>query len=432
MAICESGPMMLNDVNCEGEYKDFNFISELLTESIKQVGYQNVVQVVTDNAPVCAKVGALIASKYHTIFWTPCVVHTLNLALKNICTPSHAANNVDVYAECSWIQPVVEDVMFIKNFIMNHGMRLVMFNDHCNLKLLSVAPTRFASAPIYEMIRKADTDKHCLHLVYEWWDNMMEQVKKAIYRKEMKQFNEESPFWDVVHKILLSQWSKATTPLHCLAHSLNPKYYSPEWLDEGFHRVAPHKGLDVTRERKNCFFRYFSNEDDRRKVNIEYAHFSMCMQEFGGGDVIKDRSILEPLTWWVVHGSSAPTLQAIAFKLLGQPSSSSSSCERNWSTYNFIHSLPRNKLAPQKAEDLVYVHTNLRLLARQSSFYNKGATHMWDIGGDAFDSLEDTNIGIFEVAELSLDEPELEAVLFDDGDDDEFEEELNAEDDVVS
>ena len=100
-------------------------IANLLIDSIKQVGYENVVQVVTDNAPVCSKAGALIASKYPTIFWTPCVVHTLNFALKNICTPSHAANNVDVYAECSWIQPVVEDVRFIKNFIMNNEIDYV-------------------------------------------------------------------------------------------------------------------------------------------------------------------------------------------------------------------------------------------------------------------------------------------------------------------
>ena len=188
---------------------------------------------------------------------------------------------METFDACSWIQPVVEDVMFIKNFIMNHGMRLVMFNDHCHLKLLSVAPTRFASAiimlrrlkliknglqqmvispnwgtyrgddktkaasvkekllndsmwddieyilafsePIYEILRLADTDKHCLHLMYEWWDNMIEQVKKVIYRKERKQPHEESLFCDAVLNMLMARWTKSNTPLHCLAHSLNPK-----------------------------------------------------------------------------------------------------------------------------------------------------------------------------------------------------------------
>ena len=35
---------------------------------------------------------------------------------------------------------------------------------------------------------------------------------------------------------------------------------------------------------------------------------------------------------------------------------------------------------------------------------------MWDVGGDSFDSLG--GISILEVANLSLDEPELEAVTF--------------------
>ena len=40
---------------------------------------------------------------------------------------------------------------------------------------------------------------------------------------------------------------------------------------------------------------------------------------------------------------------------------------------------------------------------------------MWDVAGDAFGSLND--VGILEVAELSLDEPTLERVLFtDEGD----------------
>ena len=41
---------------------------------------------------------------------------------------------------------------------------------------------------------------------------------------------------------------------------------------------------------------------------------------------------------------------------------SSSAAERNWSTYDFIHSKKRNRLTEAKARDLVYVHSNLRLL----------------------------------------------------------------------
>ena len=38
---------------------------------------------------------------------------------------------------------------------------------------------------------------------------------------------------------------------------------------------------------------------------------------------------------------------------------------------------------------------------------------MWDIGGDGFDSMDIDNAGILEIADLSLNEPELESILFD-------------------
>ena len=69
-------------------------------------------------------------------------------------------------------------------------------------------------------------------------------------------------------------------------------------------------------------------------------------------------------------------------------------------------------MTTQRAEDLVFVHSNLRLLSRKSTQYTQGQTKMWDLA--AFGSFED--VGMLDVATLSLDEPELENVLFtDDG-----------------
>ncbi|CAL9001795.1 unnamed protein product [Prunus brigantina] len=242
------------------------------------------------------------------------------------------------------------------------------------------------------MIRMADTYKPSLHLVYEWWDTMIEKVKAAIYRKAHKQLHEQSDFFDVVYQIILERWTKSSTALHCLAHSLNPK-------------------CKITRERKKCLKKYFSNDRARRDINVEYASFSMCLDDFGAIDAMNDRFHMEPMVWWIVHGSSTPNLQSIALKLLGQPCSSSC-CERNWSTYSFIHSLRRNKLTPQRAEDLVFVHNNLHLLSRKSPSYKEGVTQMWDIGGDGFDNLGEEGVGMLEIANLSLDEPSLEVALF--------------------
>ena len=145
IAVSESGPMFLKEINCEGETKDKHFIIDLLINTIQDIGPQKVVQVITDNAAVCKAARHIMEAKFWHIFWTPCVVHTLNLALKNICAPSTHPRYDVVMEQCGWISWVSSDASFIKNFIMNHAMRLSMFNNHCKLKLLSVANTRFAS-----------------------------------------------------------------------------------------------------------------------------------------------------------------------------------------------------------------------------------------------------------------------------------------------
>lgn len=69
----------------------------------------------------------------------------------------------------------------------------------------------------------SDTNKPTFHLVYDMWDSMIEEVKTIIYLQEGKQFDDVSFFYNVVHEILNDRWAKSCTPLHCLAHSLNPK-----------------------------------------------------------------------------------------------------------------------------------------------------------------------------------------------------------------
>ena len=80
------------------------------------------------------------------------------------------------------------------------------------------------TSPIYDMLRIADTDKPCLHLVYEMWDSMIEKVNVTIYQHEGLEDDEYSSFWSVVYDILIDRWTKNCTPLYCLTHSLNPKY----------------------------------------------------------------------------------------------------------------------------------------------------------------------------------------------------------------
>ncbi|KAG8371118.1 hypothetical protein BUALT_Bualt13G0053500 [Buddleja alternifolia] len=397
MAVNEGGTMFIRAVNCQGEYKDKWFISSLIKEVMVEVGVANVVQIITDNAPVCKAAGLLVEQAHPHVFWTPCVVHTLNLALKNICAAKNTQANEITYDECHWISELAATAMMIKNFITNHSMRLAMFNEFSKLKLLAVAECFSKivkekllddqwwdsidyivafTKPIYDMLRACDTDKPCLHMVYEMWDSMIIRVKTAIYRHEKKNDHEDSSFWYVVRTILDDRWSKSNTPLHCLAHSLNPRCSTSQWQSEHPNLTRPQNDLEISKMRKICLKRLFPSEEARR--------------------------------WWLVHGPGAPYLQIVSEKLLGHVTSSSC-CEQNWSTDAFIHSARRNQITPQRAQDLVFVHNNLRLLSRNTLEYTKGVSKMWDVAGDAFEASDD--VGILEIANLSLDEPEIESDL---------------------
>lgn len=119
------------------------------------------------------------------------------------------------------------------------------------------------------------------------------------------------------------------------------------------------------------------------------------------------RAYEDPLSWWANYGSATPLLQSLAFKLLSQPASSSC-CERNWSTFGSFQTVKRNRLTSKRLDDLVYIHNNLRLLFRKQKEYTDGPSKYWDIGGDNIDGET-----ILEVADLSLNEPEIEAISFD-------------------
>ncbi|KAL0284326.1 UNVERIFIED_CONTAM: hypothetical protein Sangu_2831700 [Sesamum angustifolium] len=162
--------------------------------------------------------------------------------------------------------------------------------------------------------------------------------------------------------------------------------------------------------RKIYLKRLFPNDDTRREVNVELARFFGCLDDFADEDSFRDRWEMDLIKWWLVHGSATPHLESISLKLLGHVSSSCC-CARNWGTYAFIHSIRRNQITAQRAQHLVFVHNNLRLLSRKTPQYMQGDTKMWDVAGDAFETIED--VGILKIANLLLDESELESVLFD-------------------
>ncbi|XLS44515.1 hypothetical protein HN51_001380 [Arachis hypogaea] len=209
--------------------------------------------------------------------------------------------------------------------------KLAIFNVYVPLKRLSIVETRFASTIV--------------------------MLKRFKLRKQALQ------------KIR----TKSSTSLHCMAHFSNSRYYSPQLLQKISNRVASHQDEEIFMKKNKCLKRYFSDIKDRKKV----------VRIFLTPYVWRNRWELDPQYCWSNYGSFAPLLQMITLKFFVQPSSSSCS-KKNWSR--------RNKLNASRVEDLVYIHTNLRLLSRRSEDYKKRDISMCDVVDDNSSNLNEPDM----------------------------------------
>ncbi|KAL8550111.1 hypothetical protein ACS0TY_008803 [Phlomoides rotata] len=149
--------------------------------------------------------------------------------------------------------------------------------------------------PMVNMLRKADTDIPVLHLIYDMWDSMIENVKNIIFEHEQKDMiSGSSELFDVVQQVLESRWNKSNTPLHCITHSLVPKYYHEEWLKRGngIPRIASHEDNEVSLNRSRCFKKL---PNDFKKMYAEFGSFSIGSEYFNESHVIETRFHEEPV-----------------------------------------------------------------------------------------------------------------------------------------
>ncbi|GMP30914.1 hypothetical protein CsSME_00005353 [Camellia sinensis var. sinensis] len=93
---------------------------------------------------------------------------------------------------------------------------------------------------------------------------------------------------------------------------------------------------------KKVITRLEPNMDAQVKATNQLLLFRDKQETFGTPLVQRAWKQSNPVEWWIIHGSCAPELQKIAVKVLSQ-TTTSSHCERNWSTFSLIHTKTRNK-----------------------------------------------------------------------------------------
>ncbi|KAL4577100.1 hypothetical protein LXL04_013203 [Taraxacum kok-saghyz] len=238
--------------------------------------------------------------------------------------------------------------------------------------------------------------------IYEKMDNMLGEIKDVMSSCVF------SSYYPEVEDIVLRRWEKMTIPLHCLGFALSPRFYDISYLETlapgGVRRKAPNHDKEVVQGVMEAFSRIAENRDEERMLREQFASFHMKKGLYSLPGAQLDAVTMDAIDWWSTYGAETPELAEVARKVLSQPITSSSA-ERNWSTYSYIHSVKRNRLTCSRADKLVYVHSNARLCSRFSEAYKEGPYKKWDMNP------ESTNL------ENSM----LEDMMWDDLDDDDDE-----------
>ena len=91
-----------------------------------------MVQVITNNAANYVAVGKMLMERHHTLFWTPCAAHCINLLLEDM-------------GKLSFIKEVIDMARSVPKFIYNHAFVLSLMRRFTrNKELRRPAITHFS------------------------------------------------------------------------------------------------------------------------------------------------------------------------------------------------------------------------------------------------------------------------------------------------
>ncbi|XP_010655311.1 uncharacterized protein LOC104880428 [Vitis vinifera] len=182
--------------------------------------------------------------------------------------------------------------------------------------------------------------------IYELMDSAKEKIAFNCRGMERKY----GPIWRKID----ARWTpQLHRPLHAAGYYLNPQL---RYGDKFSNVDEVRKGLF------ECMDRMLDYQE-RLKADIQLDSYDQAMDEFGSRIAIDSRTLRSPTSWWMRFGGSTPELQKFAIRVLSL-TCSASGCERNWSTFESIHTKKRNRLEHQRLNALVYVRYNTRLRER--------------------------------------------------------------------
>ncbi|XP_071705479.1 uncharacterized protein [Rutidosis leptorrhynchoides] len=173
--------------------------------------------------------------------------------------------------------------------------------------------------------------------------------------------NDKKTYDDVRKIILLKMKGRLDTSLHLAAYLLNPFYL--------YNDLDIQNDVKVSEAILDVFETLYPNDYEmQQKLLLE--ELPIYTGQLEGFDRLLAKKTCavnddkyDPANWWAAFGSSTPNLKKIAIRILSL-TTSSSGCERSWSTFEGIHTKKRNMLETTKLNNLVYVQFNANMMLK--------------------------------------------------------------------
>ncbi|XP_077221619.1 uncharacterized protein LOC143855387 [Tasmannia lanceolata] len=343
-----SGVVFLKSVNASGVVKNAEALFAIFDEIVLEVGPENVVQFITDSEPSYKAAGKKLEIKYATFFWTPCAAHCLDLILEHLGKPY-------VFP---LIGSTIDRARKITRFIYNHAALLNLMRQKFTggRDLCRPAWTRFATNFI--SIQSLVLHRKALQQMFVSDEYTASRYIRHGLSEEIVSTVLDKQFWDSC-KHILNISKPLVRVLHLVDRQDKPAMgYIYEAMD---------------RAKENIKARLKNKKSDYAPIKAFFTllSFSVLLNSlrsfimFLANDPSKCLTIIVSFTvaWWNQFGNDVPDLQSFAVRILSQ-TCSATGCERNWSTFEHIHSAKRNRLEHQRLNDLVFVHYNLKFRER--------------------------------------------------------------------
>ncbi|XP_026459444.1 uncharacterized protein LOC113360109 [Papaver somniferum] len=209
--------------------------------------------------------------------------------------------------------------------------------------------------PLVKVVRLVDIERK--PTMPSFYDAM------RISRNQLEEkFSEDDDTWGVIKGCFEKRWkNNFNHALHCAAYYLNPSIF---YTIEAYEMDSDPKYIEIKRGLHTAMQRLIPNEDELDAATGELRKYADAVGILGSPPCKRRRNKDQPHEWWITFGGiDAPNLQKFAIRVLSL-TCSASPCERNWSTFQNLHSQKRNRITQQKLNDSVFIQYNKKLQRR--------------------------------------------------------------------